>query len=109
MIASNNPWDTKAQDIKARLQAVVPKVARGVMGEVGVLTDQDIANYIQTLPNIKQTADTQDVIQLALLGTVKASLDNAVRTDQATYDVSKLTGSYKSLSNKIKELEGRVL
>ena len=87
------------------MQAIVPKVARGVFGEVGVLTDQDIANYIQTLPNIKQTADTQDVIQLALLGTVKSSLDNAVRTDQATYDISKLTGNYNSLSSKIKELE----
>ena len=109
LIANNNPYDSKAQDIKARLQAIVPKVARGVFGEVGVLTDQDIANYIQTLPNIKQTADTQDVIQLALLGTVKSSLDNAVRTDQATYDISKLTGNYNSLSSKIKELEWRVI
>lgn len=108
LIANKNPWDTKAQEIKAKLQALVPKVARWVFWEVWVLTDQDIANYIQTLPNIKQTADVQDVIQLALLWTVKASLENAVRTDSATYDISGLSGSYTRLNNKIDELNKKV-
>ncbi len=108
-IANKNPWNTKAQEVKALLQQIVPKVARWVMWEVWVLTDQDINNYIQTLPNIKQTADVQDVVQLALLWTVKASLDNAVRTDQATYDVSKLVWNYKTLTSKINELEKKVI
>jgi hypothetical protein len=58
--------------IKAELQGLVPKVARGIFGEVGVLTDTDIKNYIQTLPNIKQTASAQDIIMLSMLDTIKS-------------------------------------
>lgn len=108
LIANNNPWDTKAQDIKTQLTQLVPKVARWVFGEVGVLTDQDIANYIQTLPNIKQTADVQDVVQLALLSTVRDSLNNSLSVDSATYDTSGLVGNYKKLDSKIQELQNRV-
>ena len=39
-----NPWDTNAQVIKAQLNAIIPNLARGVFGEVGVLTDNDIKN-----------------------------------------------------------------
>lgn len=108
IISNNNPWDTKAADVKARLQAVVPKVARGIFGEVGVLTDQDIANYIQTLPNIKQTAAVQDVVQLALLGTLKNALDSAVLVDSGTYNVSGIAPVYKQLQKRITELENKV-
>ena len=90
LIQNNNPWNTKSQEIQAKLQALVPKVARGVFGEVGVLTDADIANYMKTLPNIKQTADVKDVVQYALLDTLKNSLDSAISVDAATYDISGL-------------------
>lgn len=108
LIANNNPWDTKAQEIKTQLTQLVPKIARWVFWEVGVLTDQDIANYIQTLPNIKQTADVQDVVQLALLATVRDSLNNSLSVDSATYDTSWLIGNYKKLDSKIQELQNRV-
>ena len=108
LIANKNPWDTKAQEIKTQLTQLVPKVARWVFWEVGVLTDQDIANYIQTLPNIKQTADVQDVVQLALLATVRDSLNNSLSVDSATYDTSGLVGNYKKLDAKIQELQNRV-
>lgn len=109
LIANKNPWDTKAQEIKAKLQALVPKVARGIFGEVGVLTDQDIANYLQTLPNLKQTADTQDVVQYAILGTLKSALDNAVEVDSSTYDVSGLVGKYEKINKKLSELEKKII
>lgn len=108
LIANKNPWDTKAQDIKAQLQATVPKIARWIFWEVWVLTDTDIANYIQTLPNIKQTADVQDVVQLSLLWTLKNALDWAIRTDSATYDTSWLQGNYKRLTTKIDELTKKI-
>lgn len=109
IIANKNPWNTKAQEVKARLQAIVPKIARGIFGEVGVLTDQDIANYMQTLPNIKQTASVQDVVQLALLETLKSGLDNNISVDSATYDTSGLVGNYKKLTQKIGELQKKVV
>lgn len=46
-----NPWDSDAKLLAAKVQAAVPTLARGVFGEVGVLTDQDIANYKALLPN----------------------------------------------------------
>lgn len=109
LISSNNPWDTKAQQVQAQLQALVPKVARGIFGEVGVLTDQDIANYMKTLPNIKQTANVQDVVQFALLDTLKNSLDSAIAIDSATYDISGISGKYKKLNDQIEALRNKVV
>lgn len=108
IISNANPWDTKAQEVKTQLIQLVPKIARGVFWEVGVLTKDDVANYIQTLPNIKQTADVQDVVQLALLSTLKESLDNSLIVDSATYDTSGLIWNYKKLDDKISELQSKV-
>ena len=108
IISNANPWDTKAQEVKTQLIQLVPKIARGVFWEVWVLTESDFANYIQTLPNIKQTADVQDVVQLALLSTLKESLDNSLTVDSATYDTSGLIGNYKKLNDKINELQSKV-
>lgn len=58
----NNPWDTNAQVIKAQLNAIVPNLARGVYGEVGVLTDNDIKQYSKTLPNLKSTEDIRNAV-----------------------------------------------
>lgn len=109
IIANNNPYDTKAADIKAQLQGIVPKIARGMFGEVGVLTDADIKNYVQTLPNIKQTADVQDVVALTLLGTLQSSMENALRVDSATYDTSGLMPQYTMIKQKVAEMKAKVL
>jgi hypothetical protein len=52
-----NIYDDDAQTFKARLTAMVPNLARGVFGEVGVLTDFDVENYLKTLPNLKTPQD----------------------------------------------------
>jgi len=52
-----NPYDTEAQVAMAELAGLTPKVARGIFGEVGVLTDTDIANYQKTLPNLTSTEE----------------------------------------------------
>jgi methylmalonyl-CoA mutase cobalamin-binding subunit len=64
---------------------------------------------MKTLPNIKQTADVQDVVQYALLDTLKNSLDSAIAIDSGTYDISGLAGQYKKLTDKIKELENKIV
>lgn len=76
IIRSNNPYDVKAQQIQAQLQALVPNLARGIYGEVGVLTDQDIQNYSKTLPNLKSTKEVRDALLAITAKSVYRSLEN---------------------------------
>jgi len=107
-IRSVSPWSTKAQWVKAQLKALVPKLARWVFWEVWVLTDTDIANYIETLPNIKQTADVQDIVQLALLWTLQSSMDNAIVNDAWIYNIAPKIWPYKKLQEKIEALRANI-
>ncbi len=49
--------DASVADFKAAVQKLIPKLARGVFGEVGVLTDADIDNYKKTVASLAQTPD----------------------------------------------------
>lgn len=49
------PYDTDAQVLKTQLQWLIPTLARGVYGEVWVLTDNDIKLYAKTIPSLKWT------------------------------------------------------
>ena len=64
---------------------------------------------MKTLPNIKQTADVQDVVQYALLDTLKNALDSAIAIDSATYDISGISGKYKKLNDKIEALRNKIV
>lgn len=106
IIRSNNPYDTKAQQIKAQLQAIVPNLARGIYGEVGVLTDNDIANYSRTLPNLKSTEDVRNAILAITLKSVQRSLENKIRTAAGFgRDVSGIYDLYNQIEKKVKEIE----
>lgn len=95
---SNNPWATKEQAIKAQLKAIVPNLARGIYGEVGVLTNDDVDNYMKTLPNLTNTDDvkravtkmTQDIIR----DSVKTQFDTLARSGK---DVSNFIPVAKEL------------
>lgn len=54
-LRSMNPRDTNTQTLKAKLQWLIPTIARWVYWEVWVLTDNDIRLYSKTLPNLKGT------------------------------------------------------
>lgn len=101
-----NPYDTDAQVLKAQLQGLIPNLARWVYWEVGVLTDADIRNYAQTIPNLTQTEDVRDAILAMTLDIVawgyKRQLQNLARSNN---DVSGYIGAYeqiKSLSDNLK-------
>ena len=101
-----NPYDFDVRAIQATLQATVPNLARGVYGEVGVLTDQDIKNYIQTLPNIKGTKAQNDFV----LGMTLRSLQNGLLgqlevLQGAGYDISGFRNSYDKLVNQSNKIE----
>lgn len=106
ILRDNNPYDVKARLIQAQLRATVPNLARGVYGEVGVLTDTDIANYIQTLPNIKGTAGANKLILAMTLDTVKRSYEAYLETyANSGRDVSGFNRQYDSLSQRVEGIK----
>jgi len=93
-----NPYDTDAQTLKAQLQSLIPNLARGVYGEVGVLTDNDIKNYAQTIPNLTQTKDVQKAILAMTLDTLAAWYKNQLQAlAAAKRDVSWFVWLYESI------------
>lgn len=57
-----NPYDTDAKLLAAQITAAIPTLARGVFGEVGVLTDKDVENYRTLLPNTQNTEEAASVL-----------------------------------------------
>jgi len=52
-INSQKFWRDDVATLKGRLEGLMPAIARGVFGEVGVLTDSDIARYKKTIPGME--------------------------------------------------------
>jgi len=95
-----NPWDTEAQTIKAQLNAIVPNLARGVYGEVGVLTDNDIAQYSKTLPNLKSTADIRNAVLGITVDLIGKSIKRTLEVNAANgKDVSGFIDLYTEMQN----------
>jgi len=78
-----NPWDTNAQTIKAQLNAIIPNLARGIYGEVGVLTDNDIKNYKGTIGNLNSTEDLNDALLYITIDLVGRSIKNTLEVQAA--------------------------
>lgn len=95
--------------INAQLQAIVPNLARGVYGEVGVLTDNDIANYRKTLPLLTMPKDQNDAILALTLKVVQKNLKNTLDTAaNSKMDVSRFAPKYQEVTNKINEINDRI-
>lgn len=101
IIKSNNPYDTKAQLMKAAITAIVPKLARGVYGEVGVLTDADIENYSKTIANLQSTNDVNKAVMAMTLDIATRSLAHQLNSMAAGQrDVSRFEAIYVGLNEK---------
>jgi len=94
--------DASAGAIQAQITALVPQVARGTFGEVGVLTDADIANYRKVIGNLTtpnaQNAAVTAMTLTALKNGVKSQLDVAAASK---LDVSRFVPLYNSLTTQI--------
>lgn len=66
---------------RARLEAIVngvlPNLARGVFGEVGVLTDADIERYRKMIPDARSSKELQDII----LNDLRDKIQMEIRSD----------------------------
>ena len=98
IIRSNNPYDVKAQQLQAQIAAIVPNLARGVYGEVGVLTDNDIKNYSKTLPKLTNLEEARNAILGITIKSVQRSLENKIKSQAAANrDVSGYADIYRSV------------
>jgi len=109
IIRSNNPYDTKSQEIKAMLTAIVPNLARGIYGEVGVLTDNDIALYSKTLPTISSTEDVRNAVLGLTMRSVQRSLENKIKVQAgAGRNVSGMEGIYRGIEETASNIENKL-
>ena len=109
IIKSANPYDTKAQEMKAAITAIVPKLARGVYGEVGVLTDQDIENYSRTIANLRNTGDVNKAVMAMTLDIATRSLANQLNSLSAGgRDVSRFEAIYQGMNDKASNLKNEL-
>jgi len=105
-LKSLNPYDFDARAVNAQVNALVPNVARGVYGEVGVLTDQDIARYLQTLPNIRSTAEQNKFVALMTLSNAMRSYEQTLlNLANSNVNVAGFADSYKNVYDKVQTLE----
>jgi len=109
IIKSANPYDTKAQLMKSAIVAIVPKLARGVYGEVGVLTDADIENYSKTIANLRSTVDVNKAVMAMTLDIATRSLANQLNSLSAGgRDVSNFEAIYTGLNGKASKLKSEL-
>jgi len=108
-VGSKNPWNTDAQTINSTLTAIVPNLARGIYGEVGVLTDQDVALYQKTIPNLRQTEDVQKAVTAMTLRVVRNSIESRIDIEASgDTDMSGYVRFYEKLNNKINEIDDSI-
>jgi len=104
-LAMKNPWDIKAQELDSMLTRAIPNLARGIFGEVGVLTNQDIETYKKTIPNIRQPKELQKLVASATLTIIRDSMKNQLETEAMSgTDVHLFLNKYKAIEKKIDEL-----
>ena len=105
-IQSRNPWAGDAQTVKAILTATVPNLARGVYGEVGVLTDRDVRLYMDTLPTLSQPEEIRKSITAFTLRTLRNAIIQKMMTQAAGgRDVSRFAPIITDLTDKITRME----
>jgi len=60
-------------------------MARGIFGEVGVLTDQDVARYTQILPNLQGT----EKYNIAVMAMLNKAIANSIKNKLKVWAASK--------------------
>lgn len=106
-LASQWGGDPNAAAINATIQGIIPTVARGIFQEVGVLTDQDIANYKKVVPDINKPENANKLIQLVLLKTLERTYaDTLITAAQNQTNVSNFLLEYQDVVQRIQKMTG---
>lgn len=98
--------DANAKAINATIQGLIPTVARGIFGEVGVLTDADIENYKKTVPNLTSSGDQNKLVSIIMYDVLSRSLENTLMTNaQNQTNVSNFYPTLKNTKDRIGALK----
>jgi hypothetical protein len=104
---SANPWDVKAQLLKAQITKIIPGLARGVFGEVGVLTDQDVALYAKTLGTLTSPEEINELLTSAAIKMISNSYEDKLKgMAEGRVNVSGYLSGLIALRNTANELLG---
>lgn len=111
-IRGKNPYDVEAQRLEALVNSLTPGLARGVFGEVGVLTDKDIERYKKLIPNIATDPSVADVIlkdlKKKLIDTRKANIRVWSASGYDTEGLEKMYGEAEKGEKEFGEAESAV-
>jgi hypothetical protein len=106
-VRGRNPYDPDAQEIENLVTSVVPGLARGVFGEVGVLTDTDVARYMKLVPNIRTAPESARRAFGNLRDKVSASKYSILKElEDFGYDVSGKAGEMEKLQTRMDATTG---
>lgn len=101
--------DANAGLIQAQLTALVPQIAKGTYGEVGVLTNTDSENYKKTLGNLTNSKDKNDLVLAMTLNVVAKGLKGTLETEANNgVNMSGNIQIYNEIIAKKNEIEDRI-
>lgn len=87
-----NPYHPQRVAIDAQITRIIPGLARGIFQEVGVLTDQDMERYRQTLANPNMTDEQIELLHNDTLSKIDQSIGTTIDTFSSLgYDLGKFT------------------
>ena len=102
--------DAEAGAINATIQGLIPTVARGIFGEVGVLTDADIRNYKQTLASLDKPEDQNKLVSVIMLDVLSQSIGSTFEIAAANQqDVSRFVPIYENVTRRVAEEKAALL
>lgn len=100
--------DPEVVQFKAQLAGIIPTVARGVYGEVGVLTDNDMNNYARAVAKIDNPDKAADAIFTNMLKTLETKVTSYLKVAANNQkDVSGFANDYADLVSSIRSVTGQ--
>jgi hypothetical protein len=110
-------YDSLAIRLNNLVDSLTPGLARGVFGEVGVLTDDDVRRYKALIPNIQRDPKVAKILMDDLLNTLQTRKKITIgNLEKAGYDIENfkvteqvpesenLVNSARQLVNQIKQI-----
>jgi hypothetical protein len=80
--AKKNPYDADIQALTSQIIQMIPGLARGVFGEVGVLTEKDVERYTKTIPSIEKDPK----VAAQILNELREKLGRSTKSTLGAYE-----------------------
>lgn len=80
--AKQNPYNAEIQALTSQIIQMIPGLARGVFGEVGVLTEKDVDRYTKTIPSIEKDPK----VAAQILNELRQKLSRSTKSTVGAYE-----------------------